>query len=185
MELLEGLKTRRSVRMYDTTKKIPHEDIEKILEAASYSPSAHNKQPWEFLVLEDADTLASLRTIQPWTSFAKNASCAVIVCSNTDEAFHRDKENEKWSYADVDGTIAAYSVLLAAHALGYGACFCGAAPMPLIIENLQEKSAGNTDFYTIKSFYYNFFYYDLECKFGQLLKLFWAIYNVKHMNQNT
>ena len=139
MELLEGLKTRRSVRLYDTTKKIPHEDIEKILEAASYSPSAHNKQPWEFLVIEDAEKLASLRTIQPWTSFAKNASCAVIVCSNTDEAFHRDKENEKWSYADVDGTIAAYGVLLAAHALGYGACFCGAAPMPVIIENLQEK----------------------------------------------
>ena len=35
MDLLEGLKTRRSVRMYDTTKKIPHEDIEKILEAVS------------------------------------------------------------------------------------------------------------------------------------------------------
>ena len=91
MELLEGLKTRRSVRLYDTTKKIPHEDIEKILDAVSYSPSAHNKQPWEFLVIEDAEKLASLRTIQPWTSFAKNASCAIIVCSNTDEAFHRDK----------------------------------------------------------------------------------------------
>ena len=116
MDLLEGLKTRRSVRMYDTTKKIPHEDIEKILEAVSYSPSAHNKQPWEFLVIEDAEKLASLRTVQPWTSFAKNASCAIIVCSNTDESFHRDKENEKWSYADVDGTIAAYGVLLAAHA---------------------------------------------------------------------
>ena len=96
MELLEGLKTRRSVRQYDSAKKIPHEDIEKILEAASYGPSAHNKQPWEFLVIEDAETLASLRSIQPWTSFAKNASCAIIVCSNTDEAFHRDKENEKW-----------------------------------------------------------------------------------------
>ena len=70
MELLEGLKTRRSVRLYDTTKKIPHEDIEKILEAVSYSPSAHNKQPWEFLVIEDKETLASLRSIQPWTSLS-------------------------------------------------------------------------------------------------------------------
>lgn len=138
MELLEGLKTRRSIRQYDNTKKIPQEDIEKILEAASYGPSAHNKQPWEFLVIEDRQKLASLRSIQPWTSFAKNASCAVIVCSNTEESFHREKENEHWSYADVDGSIAAYGVLLAAHALGYGACFCGAAPMPLIIENLQK-----------------------------------------------
>lgn len=139
MDLLEGLKTRRSVRQYDATKKIPHEEIEKILEAASYAPSAHNKQPWEFLVIEDSQKLASLRSVQPWTSFARNASCAIIVCSNTDESFHRDKDEEHWSYADIDGTLAAYGVLLAAHALGYGACFCGAAPMPLIIENLQKS----------------------------------------------
>jgi nitroreductase len=135
---LEGLKTRRSVRKYDATKKIPHADIEKILEAASYAPSAHNFQPWEFLVLEDAQTLASLRGLQPWTSFAKDASCVIIVCADTAKSFHREKENEKWSYADIDGSLAAYGVLLAAHGLGYGACFCGAAPMPLIIENLQK-----------------------------------------------
>lgn len=138
MELLEGLKTRRSIRQYNQEAKIPHEDIEKILAAASYAPSAHNKQPWHFVVIEDKEKLASLRTLQPWTSFAKNASCVVLVCGDTDESFHREKENEHWNYADIDATLAAYGVLLAAHGLGYGACFCGAAPMPLVIENLQK-----------------------------------------------
>lgn len=139
MEIIEGLKTRRSVRRFDAAKKIPHEDIEKILEAASFAPSAHNFQPWHFLVIEDKEQLAALHTLQPWTAFAKDASCAVIVCADTDVSFHREKENEKWSYADIDGTLAAYGVLLAAHALGYGACFCGAAPMPLVIANLQNR----------------------------------------------
>lgn len=138
MEILEGLKTRRSVRKYDDTKKIPHEDIKKMIEAACYSPSAHNMQPWEFIVIEDREKLAEFRTIQPWTSFARFASCAIIVCCDLDNAFHREKDDEKWSFAEIDGTLAAYGILLAAHGLGYGACFCGAAPMPLVVDNLRK-----------------------------------------------
>ncbi len=138
MDILEGLKTRRSVRRFDATKKIPHSDIEKILEAASYAPSAHNYQPWHFMIIENAEKIAALRSVQPWTAFAKEASCVVLVCADTDVSFHREKETEKWSYADIDGTLAAFGILLAAHDLGYGACFCGAAPMPSVIDGLRK-----------------------------------------------
>lgn len=139
MDIIEGLKTRRSVRRFNHEIKIPRADLEKIIEAASYAPSAHNTQPWHFLILEDAETLASMRSIQPWTAFAKDASCIILVCADTEVSFHREKDNEKWSYADIDGTLAAYGILLAAHDMGYGACFCGAAPMPAVIEALQNK----------------------------------------------
>lgn len=138
MDIIDGLKTRRSVRKFNPEKTIPHADIIKILEAASYAPSAHNTQPWEFLVIEDKTKLASLRSLQPWTTFAKDASCAIIICIDTQKTFHREKEDEQWSYADIDGTLVTYGILLAAHDLGYGACFCGAAPMPLVIDNLQK-----------------------------------------------
>ena len=92
-------------------------------------------------MVEDKEQLAAMRAIQPWTAFAKDASCLILVCADTDVSFHREKENEKWSYADIDGTLAAYGILLAAHDLGYGACFCGAAPMPTVVENLQRKFA--------------------------------------------
>ena len=71
MNLMEGLLTRRSVRKYDTDKKISKETIRKIIKAAQYSPTAHNKQPWEFLVIDDRDFLAELRHIQRWTSLPK------------------------------------------------------------------------------------------------------------------
>jgi len=141
MDIIEGLKTRRSVRRFDTTKKVSREDIEKIIEAAAHAPSAHNTQPWHFVVIEDKEQLAALHTLQPWTAFAKDASCVILVCADSDVSFHREKETDQWSYADIDGTLAAYGVLLAAHDLGYGACFCGAAPMPLVIEKLQERFA--------------------------------------------
>lgn len=138
MDLYEGLLTRRSVRQFDPEKKVSKADIEDILRAASYAPSAHNKQPWEFVVIEDPEKRAGFRHVQPWTSFAKNASCVIVVCGNTDEAFNRQKEDEHWNFADVDCALAAQNLLLACHAKGLGACFCGAAPMPLIIDGVRE-----------------------------------------------
>ncbi|MCW4014199.1 MAG: nitroreductase family protein, partial [Candidatus Bathyarchaeota archaeon] len=43
---------RRSVRRYKD-KKIPDEIIIKLLKAAMNAPSAHNKQPWHFIVVDD------------------------------------------------------------------------------------------------------------------------------------
>lgn len=71
MELYEGLLTRRSIRKYNPEKKLTKDEILELVRAASYAPSAHNKQPWHFLVIQDAETLRTLRQIQPWTSFAK------------------------------------------------------------------------------------------------------------------
>ena len=137
MELYEGLLTRRSVRQYRSDKKLNKQQIVELVRAASYAPSAHNKQPWHFLVIENPETLKSLRQIQPWASFAKDAACAIVVCADKMETFHREKEN--WNFAEIDGSLAAENLLLACHAKGLGACFCGAAPMPLVVENLQQK----------------------------------------------
>ena len=55
MELYEGLLTRRSIRKYNPEKTLTKEEILELIRAASYAPSAHNKQPWHFLVLEDKE----------------------------------------------------------------------------------------------------------------------------------
>ncbi len=137
MELYEGLLTRRSIRKYNPEKTLSKDEIYELIRAASFAPSAHNKQPWHFLVIENKETLKNLRAIQPWTSFAKDASCAIIVCVDELETFNRPKEG--WDYAQIDGALAAQNLLLACHAKGLGACFCGAAPMPMIVDSLKEK----------------------------------------------
>ena len=53
MFLEAGLLTRRSVRQFEKDKKIPKEDIEDILKIAMYAPSGCNRQPWEFVVVDD------------------------------------------------------------------------------------------------------------------------------------
>lgn len=141
MDLLEGILTRRSIRQFDTSKNISNDDLQEIIKAAQHAPSAHNKQPWEFLIITDKTKMEELRHVQPWTSFAKEASAVVLVCGNTEESFSRHKEDETWNYADIDCSLATQNLLLAAHAKGIGACFCGAAPMPKVVAGLQEMFA--------------------------------------------
>lgn len=137
MDLTQCILTRRSIRQYIPNKPIDKEDILNIIKAGQYAPSAHNKQPWEFLVIENKEALESLRTIQRQASFAKDCGAVILVCTNTDIAFSREKEG--WSYADIDCAACTQNMLLTAHSLGLGACWCGCSPMSHTIE-LTKKA---------------------------------------------
>lgn len=54
-ELLELMKTRRSMRRFKP-EPIPDEYIDKMIEAARWSPSGANAQPWEFIIIKDQET---------------------------------------------------------------------------------------------------------------------------------
>jgi nitroreductase len=49
MDLFEVLFNRRSIRKY-TGGTVSNEQLEKIIEAGMYAPSAVNKQPWHFII---------------------------------------------------------------------------------------------------------------------------------------
>lgn len=55
--LLQG---RRSIRRF-LPDGIPESVVERLLEAAALAPSAHNSQPWRFVVLSDADSRRELQ----------------------------------------------------------------------------------------------------------------------------
>jgi len=61
-ELLEVIKSRRSIREY-TTKAVPEEHIRLILEAARWAPSGANTQPWEFIIIRDPAIKERIRTL--------------------------------------------------------------------------------------------------------------------------
>lgn len=60
MEVLEAIKKRRSIRKFDSTKKVTDEQIEKLLEAARWAPSAGNLQSWFFVIVRDSKTKEQL-----------------------------------------------------------------------------------------------------------------------------
>lgn len=135
MELKEGLLTRRSVRKY-SDKPISKADLKEIIRITQYAPSAHNTKPWEFLVIEDKEVLGKFRNLQRAAAFAANAQAVILVCVDETRSLAREKEG--WTYADIDGSSATAALLMAAHSLGIGSCWCGCSPMTKPVEDVKE-----------------------------------------------
>lgn len=145
MELFEAIKTRRTVRKYKA-KPVPHDVLTKILDAGRWAPSAHNMQPWKFVVVSEKDKIGKLADILA----AKTDELAVgfnIVMKDTAKnlrdsplllAVYSDKSITKkfgrlGSPYDEIGNMyeiqsvatATENILLAAHNQGLGAAWYG------------------------------------------------------------
>jgi nitroreductase len=130
MDTITALLTRRSIRKF-TDKSVAKKDIETILEAAMYAPSACNKQPWHFVVIDSKEIMNEIPKFMPNASLIKTAACAILVCG--DENLAHDK-----IYWPVDCSAATQNILLAAHELGLGACWCGIYPRTERIASMKQ-----------------------------------------------
>jgi len=79
MELMEAIRTRRSIREYENTA-VPEADLRRIIEAATWAPSGFNKQPWKFIVIREraviermvAEVRTKLEEIAKWPGAGGN-----------------------------------------------------------------------------------------------------------------
>ena len=60
--LINVFRARRSIRRYQE-KPVPIEEIEAIIDASKYAPSAHNNQSWEYLIYSEKEKLQYLEEI--------------------------------------------------------------------------------------------------------------------------
>lgn len=113
MDLLNVMLNRRSVRNY-TGEKISKEQLEKILQAGLTSPTGKNLKPWEFVVVEDRETLDKLVSCRKGgVKMLETAGCAILVFGNTDTT-------DVWAE---DCSIAMSNMHLMADSLGLGSCW--------------------------------------------------------------
>lgn len=54
---------RKSVRVYDETYKISHEEMLAMIQEATTAPSSVNMQPWRFVVVESDEQKANLKPL--------------------------------------------------------------------------------------------------------------------------
>ena len=110
MDLLEMLKTRRSIREY-SDEPIAKDLLEKIVDAGRFAPTARNVQPWEFIVITEATTLKKLSELAENGRFLVQAkACIAVFCAET-------------KYYLEDGCAATCNIRLAATSLGIGSCW--------------------------------------------------------------
>jgi nitroreductase len=56
-----------------SAEPVTDDDLAPLLEAATYAPSAENRQPWEFVIVRDADTRATIGdlTQRAWETYGR------------------------------------------------------------------------------------------------------------------
>jgi nitroreductase len=113
METWDAIRARRNVRIYED-RQISDDDLGRILEAARRTPSASNKQRWDFVVVRDRDRLQRLSAIWQGARHLPG-SAATIALIGPDP----DEERERISVAYDMGQVT-MSIMLAATDLGIG-----------------------------------------------------------------
>ena len=116
--------SRTSVRAY-TDQKVEKDKIEKLLRAAMAAPTAVNKQPWHFVVIEDKHVLEQIAEEIPTAKMAARAPLAITVCGDMEKA----QDGEARGFWVQDASAATENLLLAAHAMGLGAVWTSVYPI--------------------------------------------------------
>jgi nitroreductase len=115
---------RRSVRRF-LPQAVSEAAISDLLAAAMAAPSACNRRPWAFMVLTDPERLATVAALLPNGGFLATAPLGIVVLGDLDRAHAGEL-----SYLLQDCSAAIQNLLLAAPALGLGACWLGVHPRP-------------------------------------------------------
>ncbi len=147
-EFYDLLLSRRSIRRYQS-RPVHRELLERILTAAIWAPSAHNRQPWRFAVVEGERCKTRLAQAMGdrlrhdlqadgappdmiekdvSRSFARisRAPALVLLClsmSDMDQYPDGKRQRNEWIMAAQSAAMAGQNLLLAAHAEGLGACW--------------------------------------------------------------
>ena len=130
--VIENIMTRTSIRQF-TDRPISKDTLDLLVKAGMAAPSAVNAQPWAYIVVTEKEVLDSLNAIKPWFNL-KTATAAIVVCGDLNKAM----EGPGREYWVQDCSAATENILLAAHAYGLGAVWCGVYPNEEIVDGVKS-----------------------------------------------
>lgn len=111
--VMENLLTRRSVRAFEN-REIPGDELDQILKAAQYAPSAMNRQTWQFTVVCSRTKIQELAAAIGKALNRDNYNMydpqVIVITSNLREA----------RFGIDDNACALENMFLAAHSFGIG-----------------------------------------------------------------
>jgi nitroreductase len=110
---LSLVQERRSIRKF-LKRPVERENIDLLMEAALRAPSSMGRNPWEFIVVTDSNTLDRLSRAKPHgATFLRNAPLGIVVCADPAQC-------DVWIE---DCSIASIFIHLAAQSIGLGSCW--------------------------------------------------------------
>ena len=116
-QMLEKIKTRRSIRRF-TTDEVDDKTVDMIIEMGTWAPSGLNNQPWKFVIIRDQNVKERLSAQTRYARVIQGANVCIAVFLDRDQSYDRIKDIQA-----VGACI--QNMLLAIHALGLGGVWLG------------------------------------------------------------
>jgi nitroreductase len=113
MDVIEAILNRKSIR-YFQPYTIPQQEVKLLLECARFAPSGGNRQPWEFLVVDNKEEIKQIYDFG-WEAYGGGHN----VCRFGDASLL------VFFLGGAQCYLAAENLALAAYGLGYGSCMIG------------------------------------------------------------
>ena len=121
--VIKTILNRKSVRQF-SDKPVEKDKIMTILRAGMSAPSARNRQPWKFVVVDDKDLLRAMGNELPHAKMLLNSPLGIVVCGDIRNKYDRTA-NTFWMQ---DCCAAVENILIATEALGLGAVWTACYP---------------------------------------------------------
>jgi nitroreductase len=131
MEVQEALLNRRSIRKYKD-QKISKFEMDRILKAAMYAPSAINLQAWHFIVIDDKAILIETIKSISYAEMLRQSAAAILVCGDSSI-----EKNESWLLQNCSAAI--QNILLSAQGLGIGSCWIAIHGMDDVYKKVKTQ----------------------------------------------
>ena len=100
MNTIEAINSRRAVKHFDSSYKIPDENLNKLLELTTLSPTAFNIQNWRLVVVDNPELRVNIRKAAWDQAQITDASLLVVFCA--DLGAWRKNPERYWSHAPAE-----------------------------------------------------------------------------------
>lgn len=123
MSFADIANARYSCRNYDRNQVVERNILTSIIQSAQIAPSACNRQPWTFILIDDQCDASCREAIiesynRPWI---ETAPAFIVACGDHIQAWHRPADGK--DHTDIDLSIAIEHICLAATDAGLGTCW--------------------------------------------------------------
>lgn len=146
MNTIQAIESRRAVKHYDPTHRMPEDEIRKLLSLAMLSPTAFNIQHWRFVLARDPELRKKIRAAAWDQAQVTDASLLVVLCANKDawkegprywqnapkaaqdalvpaiHGYYNGRDQVQRDETMRSCGIAGQTLMLAAKAMGYDSC---------------------------------------------------------------
>ena len=120
---MDAIINRRSVREYDTSKKVDYETLLKLCKVGESAPTARNQQSREYIIIDEASIIERLSNVSQGSRVLKNCNTVLAVIG-------KNKEELSTPHMQVqDLSCAVENILIEATHLGLGSCYIGIYPL--------------------------------------------------------